>query len=613
MIKLEKLRNRSAISILENYEGNNPYIMRFKKQLIKNGKIKITETQANYINDNHDKDPIKLDKIVRISNYLGEELRKTEELKFTPEKILIEFILAETDKAFHIYGRVKKNQEKGKLYWLPKTQVLDDPYFDEIDVDIDFSKYNDILSKFDKKLFKHQEEAIKFLLGRKGCILADDMGLGKTMSSIVAALDSGAEKILIVCPSSLKINWEREINTFCSETTIVNGREWSKNKFTIINFDILKNFHTLKEGKTGDPEDLIREINRQIVKSKFDLVIVDEAHFLKKHDSKRGRIMTEICVKYGVERVWLLTGTPVANRPMDYFNLLNIIKAPIAKNWKYFATRYCDGKQFNKELKNGKTKKIWITTGSSNLDELSIKTRNLILRRKKEEVLDMPEKTIIPIYDELSISGRRIYNNLWEEYLNKRKIDGKRGAVQRDLVELILLRKHIAMEAIKNTIEIAENAIEQGEKVIIFTNFTDELMELHNHFGKSSVIHYGPMNDINKQLSVDEFQNNDNIKVFIGNIKSAGVGITLTAGSIVIFNSFDWVPGNNEQCEDRAYRMGQKNNVTVYYQLFLDSVSIRIWEVLKNKKDVIETIIGTKKYSEEEMMVKMLELIEEYD
>ena len=108
------------------------------------------------------------------------------------------------------------------------------------------------------------------------------------------------------------------------------------------------------------------------------------------------------------------------------------------------------------------------------------------------------------------------------------------------------------------------------------------------------------------------FQNNHNIRVFIGNIKSAGVGITLTEANFVVFNSFDWVPGSNEQAEDRAYRIGQKNDVNVYYQLFENTISTRMWEVLRTKKDIIATIIGDKKMSEEELLEIMTEkLIDE--
>jgi len=157
---------------------------------------------------------------------------------------------------------------------------------------------------------------------------------------------------------------------------------------------------------------------------------------------------------------------------------------------------------------------------------------------------------------------------------------------------------------------MVENAIDMGRKVIIFTSFTEELEILAAHFGKLAVKHNGPMTANQKQKSVDGFQNNSKIKVFIGNIKSAGVAITLTEATVVIFNSFDWVPGNNEQAEDRAFRIGQKNDVNVYYQLFLDTISTRMWFMLHNKKDVISTIMGDKRLSDEEttdiMMYKLI-------
>ena len=201
-----------------------------------------------------------------------------------------------------------------------------------------------------------------------------------------------------------------------------------------------------------------------------------------------------------------------------------------------------------------------------------------------------------PTVKELRAEEKRLFDT----YKQNRRDEDK-------AVELILLRKFIAMEAIPYTIEETENAIEQGQKVIIFTNFTDELEELQNHFGKQCVVHNGPMSPTAKQYSVDEFQNNPNIKVFIGNIRSAGVGITLTAANYIIFNSFDWVPGNNEQAEDRAYRIGQKNNVTVKYQLFKDTISTKMWWTLNKKKDIISTIIGENSFDEDEILRKIID------
>ena len=322
--------------------------------------------------------------------------------------------------------------------------------------------------------------------------------------------------------------------------------------------------------------------------------------------------MVELAVKHNIEKVWLLTGTPVANRPMDFFNLLKIIKSPIAKNWKHYAVRYCDGKKFFKTLKNGQKKQIWITDGASNLEELASKTKNIILRRLKTDVLDMPDKVITPTYHRLSTKEWVQYDQLWDDYLQKRELEGKRnGNLQKDLVELILLRQFIAAIAIPYTIEMVENAIDMGRKIIIFTSFTEELETLQNHFGKLAVSHNGSMTTKQKQKSVDTFQNNPKVKVFIGNIKSAGVAITLTEATVVVFNSFDWVTGNNEQAEDRAYRIGQKNDVNIYYQLFDDTISMRMWETLKQKKQIINTILGVENLNKDDetdfLIQKMLE------
>lgn len=594
MINLDEIGGYSAISKLKDYEGKNPYMKKMKKKLLANGKLSLTEAQSKYIMDNFDKEPMLINKIVNISEFLGESLQKNEKLSFKPERILIEYMLADSEKTYHVYGKLTRKQEKSGMYFLPKTQVMDDPYFQESDIEVDFEKYEKLdqfvnsEGKVGRTILEHQKSGIKFLLSRNGAILADDMGLGKSLQSVIAAIESGAKKILIVCPSSAKINWQREINFFQEEDiTIISGSRWSHAKFTIINFDILKNFHTTKDDKNDGMPPL-----RDLVNAKFDLCIIDEAHNLRNHKSIRGAIMTELCVDYGIEKVWLLSGTPVANRPMDFYNLLRLIKSPLVDNWKFYVQRYCEGKQITQTLKNRKKRKIWITNGASNLDELSIKTRNLLLRRMKDEVLDMPDKIRVPNYFKMSNKQQLEYDSLWEDYLIERKKQKKKGSIQRDLVELGLLRKYIAMETIPETISLVDEVIEQGHKVIIFTCFTDELHALAEHYGNNCVIHYGELNEKEKQKSVDKFQMEGGPMVFIGNIISAGVAITLTRSTYVVFNSFDWVPGNSEQAEDRSYRLGQKNNVTVYYNLFENTIVSKMWHTLNRKKNIISQIMS---------------------
>jgi SWI/SNF-related matrix-associated actin-dependent regulator 1 of chromatin subfamily A len=412
--------------------------------------------------------------------------------------------------------------------------------------------------------------------------LADDMGLGKTYQSIVGALECNAERVLIICPSSLKINWMREVQNFCDDVSIISGNHWNPSRFTIVNYDILKNFHTVAE-RNKEYEDW--ELMRDIVEFNPDLLILDEAHYVKNHKSKRGAILKDLSKNFGCERVWLLTGTPIANRPMDYYNLLAIIDSPITNNWVHYAKTYCDGMRFKK---GGRY--IWVTKGASNLDELSAKTKRTILRRKKENVLDLPEKLITPVYLELeNVDG---YKNVWNEYLEQRKLDGKKGNPAKDLVEMTLLRTFIAMETVPYTIEKTEEALELNKKTIIFCNFNDEMDAFINHFGDKCVCVRGGMSDKQKQHSVDRFQEDNSCMVFVGQIKAAGVGLTLTKAEIVIMNSLDWVPGNHEQAEDRAYRIGQSETVNIYYMLMDDTIDTLVWNILNEKKKVIGTIMG---------------------
>ena len=395
-----------------------------------------------------------------------------------------------------------------------------------------------------------------------------------TTSTIIAAIEAKSKKVLIICPATLKINWKREIENYSDKSVyIAEGKNFSSDAdYVIINYDIIKNFH--------DPK---KKTDSQILNSNFDLVIVDEAHYIKNGSAQRTKLINDLVKK--IDRLWLLSGTPMTSRPMDYFNLLSLVDSPVAKNWMAYAIRYCSGYQFNTG-----GRKIWNVTGSSNLEELRDRTASTILRRLKEDVLDLPDKIITPVY-------LRLKSNLYEEVMgeyydwyDKNPDDSKSLTVQ--FTRLTKIRQIIADEKISQTIELAENIIEQGKKVIIFCNFTDSLNKITEHFGKSAVKVDGSMTKPSRQHSVDEFQDNEKIKVFVGNIKASGVGITLTAAEAVIMNDLSFVPSDHAQAEDRAYRYGQKNNVLVYYPIFENTIEGIIYDILNNKKQVIATVMG---------------------
>ena len=395
-----------------------------------------------------------------------------------------------------------------------------------------------------------------------------------TTSTIIASLETGSKKILIVCPASLKINWQREIENYSDRSIFIcEGKKFStEHDFVIINYDILKNFHDPKSKELT----LLEQCN-------FDLVILDEAHMISNAQAQRTKIINSFVKK--INRVWLLTGTPMTSRPMNYYNLLNIIESSVAQNWMAYAIRYCQGYQF----KAG-NRKVWNVSGASNLEELRDRTSKQILRRLKEDVLDLPDKIITPVY--LRLKSKE-YEDLMGEYYDwYDKNTDESSSLTVQFSKLMKVRKVIANEKTKQTIEFAENILEQDKKIIIFTNFTDTLQTIYQHFGKKAVYLDGSCSNAVRQQAVDSFQNDEKIKVFVGNLKAAGVGLTLTSAEVVIMNDLSFVPAEHAQAEDRAYRYGQKSNVLVYYPLYENTIEGAIYDILNKKKEIIRTVMG---------------------
>jgi SWI/SNF-related matrix-associated actin-dependent regulator 1 of chromatin subfamily A len=554
-----------AMTLLETYEGGNNYLIELKRKSQINRRFYPTRSQAEYIINNHDKQPKVAKKWVILDAYFAQKLADDKLMTEIPERVWVEKLLADKEKAFHIWGRITETQEFHD-FWLPKAAIIKDNTVKN--VVINYDKYSH------RPPLDHQKESIQKLVENKKFILADDMGLGKTTSTIIAALESGSKKVLIICPATLKINWKREIENYSDKSIYISeGKNFNGDAdFVIINYDIIKNFHTTKKKE-----------NSQILDSNFDLVIVDEAHYIKNATAQRTKLINDLVKK--VDRLWLLTGTPMTSRPMDYFNLLSLVDSPVAKNWIAYAIRYCQGYQFN-----AGGRKIWNVTGASNLEELRDRTAGLTLRRLKENVLNLPDKIITPVYLRLKSKMYEAIMGEYYDWYDKNPEESKSLTVQ--FTKLTKIRQVIADEKITQTIELAENIIEQGKKVIIFCNFTDSLEKITEHFGKMAVKLNGTMSKTEKQYSVDQFQENDKIKVFVGNIKAAGVGITLTAAEAVIFNDLSFLPSDHAQAEDRSYRYGQKNNVLVYYPIFENTIEGIIYDILNNKKQVIATVMG---------------------
>lgn len=418
------------------------------------------------------------------------------------------------------------------------------------------------------KLFKHQEEGVAFLKKKGKAILGDDMGLGKTRQAIVAAGEtaSGGE-ILVICPASLKLNWKREIlQVFPGDHIFIYGHDEGKEDpksaaWHIINYDILeKHMETI--------EDL-----------GIETVIVDESHYIK-NKTKRADLTIQLC--RAAEQVYLLTGTVIQNRPLELWNQLLAIDHYLTRQHGrssefFFWKRYCAA--FQRPLKGGRM--FWDRTGASNLDELRRKMEDSYLRRKKEDVLDMPPKLRSYIQVAISKEARARYDTAFDDYI-KWLQDHPEVLEQKDmanimsvqhLVELGKVREVASLAIVDQVAEQINEMIESGEKVIVFTSFKSVLEAYKKAVMRCRKVELtGSTSPKKRQEVVDQFQNDPDTKVFFGNIDAAGVGITLTAATKVVFPDPDWNPAVHDQAEDRAYRIGQKETVNVYYFMAEDTV-----------------------------------------
>lgn len=575
-------RENQALDILDNYSGANNYILKLRQKKLTNSKFFPNATQTEYIIKFHKKEPKVAKKWVTLDSYFANKIADEKMFTEVPNQIWIEKLLVEKETAYHIWGYYFEKQGLHD-FWIPKVAIIKDNKVKN--VEIDFEKYSY------RPLLEHQKEGVKTLCENKKYILADDLGLGKTMTTIVASLESNSKKILVICPASLKINWKREIEFHTNKNvSIVEGKKWEDGDYVIVNYDILKNFHSLEK----DTESIIRN-------SGFDLIIVDEAHAICNTQAQRTKLVNDIARI--TDKVWLLTGTPITSRPINYFNLLNLVDCNVAQNWMAYVRRYCNGYQFR-----AGNRKIWNVSGASNLEELYERTKPFVLRRLKNDVLDLPEKIITPVYMRLR---SKEYEDVMGEYYEWYDKGGESNSLTMQFSKIAKVRQIIANEKVAQTIELCENILDQDKKVIIFCNFTDSLNAIYNHFKKVAVKLDGSTPKGERQDAVDKFQTDDKVKVFVGNIKAAGVGLTLTAAETVIMNDLSFLPSDHSQAEDRAYRYGQKNTVVVYYPLFENTIEGIIYDILDKKKRIINTVMGDTMLFEGDALENILQSINE--
>ena len=435
-------------------------------------------------------------------------------------------------------------------------------------------------------LFPHQVEGVAFLLGRRRAILADDMGLGKTRQAIVALTHVAPEgPYLVVCPASVKQNWVRELGTVDPQAPAhIVGPDVPPlvgyRGFVMVNYDILS-----------------RHVDA-LLEHRWSGVVFDEAHYIKNHTSNRSRMSVRLVETLSSDApVYLLTGTPLTNRPRDLFALLNVIRHPMGKSFLSFAKRYCAG------YHNGFG---WVTDGASNLEELTVQLNGSLLRRNKAEVLNLPPKLrtwlgvevpagtgLKEMRDVILELGRSRARQRTGQPGTNRKPEGGADRV-RLIAKITKARKKLAAAKVRSTIDLVQGALDQGEKVIVFSCFDAPVKKLYKRFEACSVLLTGATPAKKRQALVDRFQSDPETRLFVANIIAGGTGLNLTAARQVVFNDLDWVPANHWQAEDRAYRIGQTETVNVHYLVAEGTVDCFVKEVLEAKSALVSAVVDGK-------------------
>ena len=415
-------------------------------------------------------------------------------------------------------------------------------------------------------LFQHQQIGAQRML-ESPVIVADDMGLGKTIMSLATAKgcqQAFGDSVIVLAPASLQDNWKREAEIVGVEVEVYS---WAK-----------------VPNPPGRPF----------------VLIADEAHYAKSgNGSQRGKRFLKLALNANCMACWPLTGTPMKNGlPIELFPLLQAIRHPLGQNLRHYELRYCDA---GYRKIPGKNTSHWFNKGAKNLDELFRETERSMLRRKKEECLDLPPKTRVIRPVEVSSAAMALYEAEFSRLRAEHQARIKSGQIKGDptaeaLVELGQLRQATSIAKAEAAAEIAEEVVSQGHSIVLFTDFATSAQRLANSLRDRGIVVdllTGKTPVTERQAIVDRFQSGK-VPVFVGTIKAGGVGLTLTQASTVVLVDRPWSPGDAIQAEDRCYRIGTKFNVLAVWLQF-GPIDQRVDQLLEQKSDRIELVLQGKR------------------
>jgi len=435
------------------------------------------------------------------------------------------------------------------------------------------------------KLFPYQQQGVKQIDRFAGrALLADEMGLGKSIQSLtwIKRYRHSRQTMptVIVCPASLKWNWEAEaLKHINMQATVLEGTKLPRRSISIrrqpliiINYDILKVWLPI------------------LKKMKLRTVIADEIHYCKSRSTQRSKALTELCKD--VPYVLGLSGTPLTNRPAELWQAMHLIRPDIYKSFWKFANRHC---------RPHKTFWGWEYKGAERLGELHrTSKKNLMIRRLKKDVLkDLPGKSrhVFPIriepeaykeYREASDDFIR-----WLTKLNPAKVSSAARAER--LVQMGYLKRLSAKLKLKSVMDWVDNfLLESDGKLSLFGIHKFVLKALHERYSNQSVVVSGSVVSRKRQDAVTAFQTQKKCRLFLGNIRAAGVGLNLTAASTMGCVEMGWTPGEHTQVEDRHHRIGTRSHVSCLYFVALQTIEEPLCELIQTKQLILDEILDGK-------------------
>lgn len=466
--------------------------------------------------------------------------------------------------------------------------------------------------------YPYQREGIAYGLDKKRLIIGDEPGLGKTLQSIGIVDTADAYPCLVICPSSLKINWQREFEKFTDKKALVLDNStrttWpyllkmAMYHVAVVNYESLRKFFVwdikCQQGQSGAcsgyAERSLGSFGEKIKGGKsfrlkdvvfcphirmFRSIIIDESHRVK--DPAAQQTIFTKGITTGKEWIILLSGTPVVNRPEDLVAQLSIMGRlqEFGGRTKFMAD-YCT---------DPKDKKAEPAIPLSVLSDTLY--ANCMIRREKAKVLpQLPDKTRVDLY--VDISNMPEYNlaaadlaTYLSQYTGCTDWEIRRKMRMEALVRFMTLRKLATLGKVAQAVDFIRTFLENGKKLIVFCSLHEVVDQLLKFFPKAVTV-TGRDTSANKQASVDAFQNNPDTMLIICSIKAAGVGLTLTASSNVAFIELAWTYADCCQCEDRAHRIGQKDNVTCYYLLGRGTIDQTVYSLIHRKKSIAAEIMN---------------------